>query len=139
MPTRNATAVWKGTLQEGTGSVSYGSYENPYSFNSRFEDGQGTNPEELLAAAHAGCYSMALNAALHRGGFTPVSVSTTAKAHLNKGEAGFSINQIDLEVEAEIPGITDAQFQEMAEATKTGCIISKALASVPMTLKATLI
>lgn len=139
MPTRNATAVWKGTLKEGSGKLSYGSYENPYSFSSRFEDGQGTNPEELLAAAHAGCYSMALSLALHNGGFAPVSVSTVAKAHLTKGEAGFSINQIDLEVEAEVPGITDEQFQKLAEDTKTGCIVSKALSAVPMHVKATLV
>lgn len=139
MPTRNATAVWQGTLKEGSGSVQYGTFDNPYSFTSRFEDGAGTNPEELLGAAHAGCYAMALNNRLFSNGFEPKRVSATAKVHLTKGEAGFSISQIDLVVEAEVPGIEDAAFQEHATATKDTCIVSKALSAVPMTLDAKLV
>lgn len=139
MPTRNATAVWQGTLKEGSGSVQYGTFDNPYSFSSRFEEGQGTNPEELLGAAHAGCFTMALNNRLFSNGFEPKRVTTTAKVHLTKGEAGFSISQIDLVVEAEVPGIDNAAFQEHAEATKDGCIVSKALSAVPMTLDAKLV
>ncbi|MBK9123333.1 MAG: OsmC family protein [Chloroflexi bacterium] len=139
MPTRNATAVWQGTLQEGTGKVSYGPFEQNYSFMSRFENGDGTNPEELLGAAHAGCFAMALGAALGRNGTPATRVSTTAKVHLTKGEAGFSISQIDLDVEAEVPGIDDSKFQELAENTKTGCIVSRALSAVPMTLSAKLV
>lgn len=139
MPTRDATAVWQGTLKEGAGSVKYGTFDNPYSFTSRFEDGEGTNPEELLGAAHAGCFAMALNNRLFSNGFSPNRVSATAKVHLTKGEAGFSISQIDLVVEADVPGIEDAVFQEHATATKDTCIVSKALSAVPMTLDAKLV
>lgn len=139
MPTRDAHANWTGTLNEGSGTVKYGTYENPYSFTSRFEDGDGTNPEELLGAAHAGCYAMALNARLFRSGLEPKRVSATAKVHLTKDESGFSISQIDLVVEAEVPGLDDATFQEHAEATKDTCIISRALSAVPMTLDARLV
>ncbi|MCU0474656.1 MAG: OsmC family peroxiredoxin [Anaerolineae bacterium] len=138
MAVRTATATWTGTLKEGTGALDFGAQHLGYNFVSRFEGSTDTNPEELMAAAHAGCYSMALNAALERAGTPATSVVTTAKVHLTKGDAGFSISQIDLETVAEVPGIDPAKFQEMAEATKTGCIISKALSAVPMTLTATL-
>jgi len=138
MATRTATATWTGTLKEGTGALAFGSQNLGYNFVSRFEGSADTNPEELMAAAHAGCFSMALNAALERAGTPAISVETVAKVQLTKGEAGFSISQIDLETTAEVPGIDAAVFQEMAEATKTGCIISKALSAVPMTLVATL-
>ena len=105
-----------------------GAYEGPYSFSSRFEDGKGTNPEELIAAAHAGCYSMALSGALGRAGFEPTSVRTTADVHLNKTDAGFRIQRIDLRTEAEVPDMDDAKFQEVAEATKSGCPVSVLLA-----------
>lgn len=139
MATRQATATWEGTLKEGNGSVQYGKYTQPFNFISRFEGSDETNPEELLGAAHAGCFTMALNAALHRNGMTPTKVTTTAKVHLSKTDAGFSISQIDLECEASIPDADEAKFQELAEATKTGCIISQALATVPMTLNARLV
>jgi lipoyl-dependent peroxiredoxin len=139
MPTRNASAVWNGTLQEGNGSVKIGAVETPYTFKSRFEDGDGTNPEELLGAAHAGCFSMALAARLGREGFPANRVSTTAKVHLNKGESGFSISQIDLVTEAEVPGISEEKFLEFAEAAKSGCIVSQALSAVSMTLDAKLV
>jgi osmotically inducible protein OsmC len=138
MAVRTATATWTGTLKEGTGALDFGTQHLGYNFISRFEGSADTNPEELLAAAHAGCFSMALNAALERAGTPATSVVTTAKVQLTKGEAGFSISQIDLETTAEVPGIDPAKFQEMAEATKTGCIISRALSAVPMTLVATL-
>ena len=141
MAVRGASAEWKGSLKEGAGSMRLGSgaYEGQYSFASRFENGAGTNPEELIAAAHAGCFSMALGAALGRAGFTPTSIRTTANVHLGTTEAGPTITQIDLEVEGEVPGIDAAGFQAQAEGAKKGCPVSRALASVPnITLKATL-
>src|SRR5687767_7931634 len=112
MPVRNAAAQWEGTLQEGKGQMRLGggAYEGPFSFSSRFEDGTGTNPEELIAAAHAGCFSMALSGALGRGGFTPNSVKTTAGVHLNKTDEGFRIQRIDLVTEADVPGIDSDTF-----------------------------
>lgn len=142
MPVRNAEAQWEGTLQDGKGQMRFGSgaFEGQYSFSSRFEEGTGTNPEELIAAAHAGCYSMALAGALGRNDTPPARVSTTADVHLNKTDAGFRVQRIDLKTEAEVPGIDDAKFQEIAEATKTGCPISALLgAAAEITLEAKLI
>ena len=116
-----------------------GAFEGRYSFASRFEQAGGTNPEELIAAAHAGCFSMALAAALGRGGFSPRRVSTSARVHLEKGEGGFAITAIDLKTEAEVPGIDDAKFQEIAEGAKKGCPVSKALAATKINLSAKLI
>jgi len=132
MSIRTGQGEWKGNLKDGKGIVKLGSgsYEGPYSFASRFEEGGGTNPEELIAAAHAGCYSMALSHGLSEAGFTPTRVNTTAKVHLNKTEGGFSITAIDLEMEAEVPGIDEKTFQTQSEAAKTGCPVSKALAAV---------
>lgn len=129
MAVRTATAKWSGTLKEGKGDLSLGSgaYEGQYSFSSRFEEGTGTNPEELLGAAHAGCYSMALNVGLERAGITANYVKTTAKVHLTKGDAGMSISKVDLHVEADVPGVDPEKFNEMAEATKKDCIIARAL------------
>lgn len=137
---RTASAQWSGDLKAGTGTVRLGSgaYEGPYSFQSRFESGAGTNPEELLGAAHAGCYTMALANALAGAGHVATSVATTATVHVAKTEAGLSVTQIDLVTTATVPGISDAEFQRHAEAMKVGCIISRALAAVPMTLSATL-
>jgi osmotically inducible protein OsmC len=116
-----------------------GAYDGPFSFSSRFEDGTGTNPEELIAAAHAGCFSMALAGGLGRAGFTPTSVSTTASVHLNKTDAGFRVQRIDLATVASVPGIDEAKFQEVAEATKTGCPISVLLSpGTEITLSAVL-
>ncbi len=141
MAVRSAEAQWSGTLQEGKGTVKLesGAFEGNYSFSSRFEEGTGTNPEELLGAAHAACFSMALNAALGRAGFSPEYVKTTAKVHLLKGDAGLAISKIDLITEAKIPGIDEATFMEHAEATKSGCIVSRALSAVEMSLDATLV
>ncbi|MGH9889228.1 MAG: OsmC family protein [bacterium] len=111
----------------------------PYSFASRFEDGKGTNPEELIAAAHAGCFSMAFSAALGKGGFTPQQVKTTATLQILKGADGFGITTIELDTEAKVPGIDEAKFQEIAEGAKKGCPVSKALAGVDIKLKARLV
>lgn len=142
MPVRSAEAVWKGSLKEGNGAMKMasGAYEGQYSFSSRFEEGEGTNPEELIAAAHAGCYSMALSADLGRAGYTPQEVHTTAKVHLTKGESGFRITRVHLITEARVPGIDDAAFQEQAEKAKKGCPVSQALGAVDeITLDAKLI
>ncbi|MGH9119041.1 MAG: OsmC family protein [Acidimicrobiales bacterium] len=141
MPVRTASARWNGSLTEGQGTVALGSgaFEGQYSFSSRFEEGAGTNPEELIGAAHAGCFSMALSAGLAGGGHTPDYVETTAKVHIDKDDSGFSITTIELTTRASIPGIDDAAFQKAAEAAKTGCPVSKALAVVDITLDAQLV
>ena len=132
MPKRRAQARWEGSLQEGRGTMSMatGSYEGPYSFQSRFEEGDGTNPEELIAAAHAGCFSMALSGELGRAGHEPESVETTATVQIDKADAGFKITRIQLDTEARVPGIDEAAFQAAAEAAKQGCPVSQALAAV---------
>jgi len=141
MPTRNASAVWNGDLMKGDGNVKLGSgaFEGQYNFSSRFESGTGTNPEELLGAAHAACFSMALSAGLGGAGFKPQRVSTTAKVTVEKVGEGFKITKIVLTSEASVPNIDPAKFQEIAKATKTGCPVSQALASVPMELDAKLV
>jgi lipoyl-dependent peroxiredoxin len=140
MPARTATARWEGGLQGGHGSMALGSgaFEGQYSFSSRFEEGTGTNPEELIAAAHAGCFSMALSAGLERAGFPPDSVETSAKVHLERGDSGFEISRIDLVCNATVPGIEEAAFQEQAQIAKANCPVSKALAAVAIELDATL-
>jgi osmotically inducible protein OsmC len=107
-----------------------GAYQGSYSFGSRFEEEAGTNPEELIAAAHAGCYSMAFSGNLERAGFVPERVTTTARVHVNRGESGFKITRIDLETEAVVPGIDEATFQAEAEKARKGCPVSKALGAV---------
>lgn len=140
MPVRSGDAEWTGSLQEGEGSLRLGrgAFEAPYSFGTRFEDEPGTNPEELIAAAHAACYSMALSGGLGRAGYTPESIRTQAQVRIEKQETGFAITSIELTTEARVPGIDDAEFQKIAAATKNGCPVSKALASVPIELVATL-
>ena len=132
MAVHGASAEWKGSLKEGAGKMRLGSgaFEGPYTFVSRFETGPGTNPEELIGAAHAGCFSMALAAALGRAGHNPTSIRTSAKVHLGASEAGPTITQIDLDVEGEVPGIDQARFQQFADDAKTGCVVSRALAGV---------
>ena len=141
MPVRTADAQWEGSLQDGKGTVRLGSgaFEGQYSFASRFEEGTGTNPEELIAAAHAGCFSMALSGGLTRAGHVPNRVHTTAKVHLEKGDAGFRIAAIELDTEAVVPGIDDAAFQKEAQAAKAGCPVSQALAAVDIKLDARLV
>lgn len=137
---RKSSAEWRGDLKSGAGDIALGSgaYNGPYSFQSRFESGTGTNPEELIAAAHAGCFAMAFSHALTQAGFTAASVRTTAAVRLEPAPGGFAITGIHLEMTASIPGIAEAQFQEIAAAAKAGCPVSKALAAVPITLAATL-
>lgn len=140
MAVRTSEAEWKGNLREGQGTMKLGSgaFEGRYSFPSRFESGQGTNPEELIGAAHAGCFSMALSAGLSKAGFTPTRVHTTAKVHLEQVEGGFAITKIELATEAQIPGIDNSTFQQQAEAAKKNCPVSKALAGTAITLTAKL-
>ncbi len=140
MPIRTSDATWNGSLKEGAGTVRLGSgaYEGQYSFSSRFESGTGTNPEELIGAAHAGCYSMALSGALGTAGYDPQTVSTTADVHIVKSDEGFTISQIDLRTEATVPGLDDAEFQQIAEATKSACPVSRALSATTITLSAKL-
>ena len=139
MPTRDAEAVWNGDLKNGQGTVKLGSgaWEGPYSFTSRFESGSGTNPEELIAAAHAGCFSMATAFQLAGAGFPPEELRTEAQITLTSGASGWSINAIKLVLRAKVSGIDDAKFQELANAAKEGCPVSRAL-SVPITLDAQL-
>ncbi|MDC4206848.1 MAG: OsmC family protein [Candidatus Manganitrophus sp.] len=141
MAVRTSEASWEGNLKEGKGKmkVGAGAYEGPFSFASRFESGGGTNPEELIAAAHAGCFSMALSAGLGKNGFNPKRVKTVAKAHLEKVGEGFKITRMELNSEAEVPGIDKAKFNEIAEATKKGCPVSQALAGTEITLNAKLL
>ena len=141
MATRKATAQWDGNLQQGRGTMSLGSgaFKGQYSFASRFEEGAGTNPEELIGAAHAGCFSMAFAAGLAKAGFQPKRVSTTATVQLLKQGEGFAITSIELDTEAEVPGIDPAKFQELAEGAKKGCPVSKALAGTDIKLKARLV
>jgi osmotically inducible protein OsmC len=141
MAVQSASAEWNGSLKEGAGKmrVGTGAFDGPFTFASRFENGKGTNPEELIGAAHAGCFSMALSAALGRAGHNPTSIKTNAKVHLGTGELGPTITQIDLDVEGVVPGIDQAQFQEFAEGAKKGCVVSRALAGVSnITLQARL-
>ena len=140
MAVRVASAEWKGNLPKGSGTLETetGAVKGNYSFASRFEEGAGTNPEELIAAAHAGCFSMALANGLAKAGFEPASVRTTAKAYLEKGPEGFGISRIELVCAADVPGIDEDAFQEQAQAAKVGCPISKALSATPIELKATL-
>ena len=139
MPVRTADAVWEGNLKEGKGNIKLqsGAYQGAYSFSSRFEEGTGTNPEELVAAAHAGCFSMAFSHGLSQAGHVPKRVHTTAKVHLQKGEGGFSIPKIDLVTEVDVPGIDDATLQQQAETAKKNCPISKLLAAAEITLEVT--
>lgn len=135
MAVRSSEAEWKGNLRNGQGKMKLGSgaFEGPYTFASRFESGKGTNPEELIAAAHAGCFSMALSAGLSTAGFTPTRVHTTARVQLEPVGQGFGITKIELQTEAEIPGIDKATFQKKAENAKKNCPVSKALAGPQIT------
>lgn len=141
MALRKADAHWQGTLKEGAGTVKGGSgmFDLPYTWKARFEEeDQKTNPEELLGAAHAGCYAMFLSALLTNNGFTPTSINVTASVDLGRDDKGPVVQAITLDVEAVVPGVSQEQFMELAEKSKTGCPISRALASVPLTLNARL-
>jgi len=136
---RKASAVWKGSLKEGKGTISSDSgvlSNTPYSFSTRFENAKGTNPEELIAAAHAGCFTMALSAQLGNAGMTPESLETTASLTLDKLEAGWTVTKIHLDVTARIPGADKAAFDKAAENAKAGCPISRLLkAEITMTAR----
>lgn len=140
MPVRTADAVWQGTLRQGAGTMKLGSgaYEGAYTFASRFEEGDGTNPEELLGAAHAGCYSMFLSALLSRAGYTPTRIHTVAKVHVGPVDGAPKIYKIELNTAAIVPNLGDAEFQETATAAKAGCPVSKALTGTEIVLTATL-
>jgi osmotically inducible protein OsmC len=137
---RKSEAIWKGTVKDGGGSIKLGSgaFEGAYSFNSRFGEEKATNPEELIAAAHAGCFSMALTSALGKAGYEPISVETTAAVHLEKVGEGFEIPRIDLVTVATVAGIADEEFQSIAKSAKENCPVSKVLAAAEITLEATL-
>jgi len=141
MPVRRANAVWEGGIRDGEGRVALGSgaFEGRYSFGSRFEEATGTNPEELIGAAHAGCFSMAFSGALGRSGFQPRRIATAARVHIEKLGEGFSITRIELDCEADVPGIEEAAFQEIARKAKETCPVSRALAGTEITLQARLV
>lgn len=141
MPVRSATAEWRGDLKGGKGSITTESKvlnNSEYNFVSRFDSGTVTNPEELLGAAHAGCFTMALANALSTDGFKVNSINTLDKVHLEKSEAGFGVSKIEITTEGDVVGIDSAKFNEYAEKIKSACIISRALSSVPMSLTAKL-
>ena len=141
MPTRQAEAVWEGDLKSGKGNIkgASGAIAVPYSFGTRFENAPGTNPEELLAAAHSGCYSMALAHLLASAGTPPTRVHTTAQVTIEKVGDGFKITRIKLVCEATVPGIDEGKFHETARAVKDGCPVSAALSAVPIELEAKLV
>jgi lipoyl-dependent peroxiredoxin len=138
MAVRTSSAEWKGTLKEGSGTMRVGSgaFDGPFTYASRFESGPGTNPEELVGAAHAGCFSMFLSALLTDAGYTPTRISTTATVHLDEVP---TITLIELDTEADVPGLTEAELQKHAEAAKNGCPVSKALAGPEIKLQAHLV
>jgi len=138
MAIRTSSAEWKGTLKEGAGTIKLasGAYEGPYTYASRFEEGKGTNPEELIGAAHAGCFSMFLSALLTGAGFKPTRIATTATVHL---DAGPTITLIELRTQAEVPGLTEEDLQKHAEAAKKGCPVSKALTGPEIRMEAVLV
>lgn len=140
MPVRNAEAYWEGNLEKGHGAMKLGSgiFEGAYSFGSRFENEVGTNPEELIGAAHAGCFLMAFSALLGEEGFTPERIDTTAKVAIEKEGEGFAITKIQLDMKARIGGIDEATFNKIAQKAKEGCPVSKALAGTTIELQAKL-
>jgi lipoyl-dependent peroxiredoxin len=139
MPKRKAQARWEGSLQGGNGTMrmATGAYEGPYSFQSRFEEGEGTNPEELIAAAHAGCFSMALSLFLGEAGYEPDSIDTEATVHIDQQDGGFAITRVELATRGRVPGIDAEEFQRRAEQAKENCPVSRALA-VDISLEASL-
>lgn len=141
MPTRKAAAVWAGNLLDGRGYIELGSgaFKGEYSFSSRFESGVGTNPEELIGAAHAGCFSMAFAADLAAAGYHPEYINTTAKVTIDKTDGGFAITAIELDTVGWGTDIDEATFRQFAEGAKVGCPVSKALAATPISLKTKLL
>jgi lipoyl-dependent peroxiredoxin len=140
MPTRSAEAEWQGDLRGGNGKMAFGSgaFEGQYSFKSRFEEGEGTNPEELIAAAHAGCFSMQLASLLSQAGHEPDSVRTTARVALEPEDGGFGIERSDLSTEVAVGGLDDGEFQKYADEAKRTCPVSRALGAIEVGLEARL-
>ncbi len=138
MPVRQASATWHGSISEGHGHMQFADYEGSYSVPSRFEEGDGTNPEELLGAAHAGCFSMALSSGLSAAGHAPDSVETTAQVHIDKLETGWTVTRVHLVTKGKVEGIDEQAFQEQAEKAKATCPVSRALAGVEITMEASL-
>jgi len=132
MATRNGSAEWRGDLRGGEGDLTVGDgvFTGPYSFSSRFEEGEGTNPEELIGAAHAACFTMFLSGVLGKAGYAPESLRTTARVHLGQTDAGPTIERIDLETEGRVTGLDEGEFTGYAEEAKAGCPVSRALAGV---------
>ncbi|OGB99404.1 peroxiredoxin [candidate division KSB1 bacterium RBG_16_48_16] len=140
MPVRHASAVWEGDLKNGHGKMAFGSgaFEGAYSFSSRFEEGKGTNPEELIGAAHAGCFSMALSNILASAGFKPKRIRTNAHVRIDKVDTGFKILSVVLDTEGEVAGISQDEFQKHADSAKKGCPVSQALTGVEIKVNAIL-
>ncbi len=139
MADRKATAIWQGDLKSGKGEMHFADYRGQFSFSSRFEEGTGTNPEELLGAAHAGCFSMAFSSALSKAGFIPEKVETTAKIALRNVDGGMKIVSSHLVCKARVPGISNEEFQQIAAGAKSGCPVSVALAGLEISLDAELV
>lgn len=138
MPVRKAEATWEGDLSNGSGTMRMSQWEGPYTAASRFQEGSGTNPEELLAAAHAGCFSMAFALALANAGHIPNSINTTARVHIEKQENGFAITRVELSTQADVPGIDEGAFQETANGAKENCPVSKLFKGAEISLDARL-
>jgi lipoyl-dependent peroxiredoxin len=140
MPVRKADARWEGSLQDGRGTMALGSgaFDGQYSYGSRFEEGTGTNPEELIGAAHAGCFSMALSGILTRAGHVPDEIETGARVHLDKANGGFAITRVELKTRGRVPGLSADEFGRYADEAKSGCPVSKALGAIDITLEAQL-
>jgi osmotically inducible protein OsmC len=140
MPVRKADARWEGSLQDGRGTMALGSgaFEGQYSYGSRFEEGTGTNPEELIGAAEAGCFSMALSGILTRAGHVPDAIETAARVHLDKANGGFAITRIELVTRGRVAGLSADEFRRYADEAKSGCPVSKALGAIDITLEAEL-
>lgn len=136
---RTAKAKWNGTLKEGKGVMTFSNYNGPYTFVSRFENGEGTNPEELVGAAQAGCYSMFLSALISAEKLVPESIETTAKVHLGNDDIGPVITTIELDCQVKCPGLSEVKFEELAQASKEKCPVSRLYQGAQIKLKATLI
>ncbi len=139
MSVRKAKAIWNGTLKDGKGTMNFSNYQGPYTFSSRFEEGKGTNPEELIGAAHAGCYSMFLSALISGEKLTPESVTTIATVHLGSDETGPVISKIELNCEVKCEGLSENKFKELAAAAKAKCPVSRLVASAEISLDAKLV
>lgn len=139
MSKRNATAKWNGTLKAGAGTMNFSDYSGPYTFASRFEEGKGTNPEELIGAAHAGCYSMFLSALISEENLTPDSVETTATVHLDKDDVGPVISTIELDCQVKCEGLSEEKFNELAAAAKEKCPVGRLVAAADIKLNARLV